>query len=168
MATDVEQVPERAASDVKPILQALLLADRVYEDKTTGKRVIAGTFNQLTLIPGALRPQEIEVDGVKRAMIPGGLHAGSPYAFVSLTEIHGTISCVLRYVDLQDNKVLMETEFQVSCDDPLHTVEAVLPMPPLPADKAGIHALELLCDDEPLGSLRIIVDERKETDDDNP
>ena len=31
----------------KPVLQALVLADHVYQDKTTGKMVIAGTFNRL-------------------------------------------------------------------------------------------------------------------------
>ena len=31
----------------KPLLQALILADHVYQDAQTGKKVIAGTFNQL-------------------------------------------------------------------------------------------------------------------------
>ena len=30
-----------------PIVQAILLADHVYQDRETGKYVIAGTFNQL-------------------------------------------------------------------------------------------------------------------------
>src|SRR5947208_45463 len=33
-------------SAMKPILQALLLADKIYEDKS-GKKIIAGTFNRL-------------------------------------------------------------------------------------------------------------------------
>jgi len=160
--------PERAFADVKPVLQALLLADRVYEDKTTGKRVIAGTFNRVCFKRGALKPQQIEEDGVRRQVIPGGMHAGSPYAFISLTEIRGTISCVLRYVDLQDNKALLESKFEIRCDDPLQTVEVVLPMPRLPTEKAGIHALELLCNNDPVGSLRITVEELKEHNDDNP
>lgn len=32
---------------IRPILQAMVLADQVYEDKSTGKKVIAGTFNTL-------------------------------------------------------------------------------------------------------------------------
>ena len=153
---------------MKPVLQALLLADRVYEDKATGKKIIAGTFNGVWFIQGSQKPQEIEKDGVKRRVIPGGMHAGSPCAFISLTDIRGTISCVLRYVDLQDDKPLLQCGFQVRCDNPLQTVEVVVPMPPLPTGRAGIHALELLCDDEPVGSLRILVEELKENDDDNP
>lgn len=153
---------------MKPVLQALLLADRIYEDKATGKKVIAGTFNRLWFKRGLQEPQEIEEDGVKRKVIPGGMDVGAPCAFISLTDIRGTIRCVLRYVDLQDGKALLQCEFEIHCDDPLQTVEVVLPMPRLQTEKGGTHALELLCDDEPLGSLRIIVEELKETDDDNP
>ena len=39
-------------------------------------------------------------------------------------------------------------------------------MPMLPC-VAGVHALELLCDDEPIGSYRVIVEERKEEDDEH-
>ena len=31
----------------KPVLQALVLADHVYVDAETGKKIIAGTFNEL-------------------------------------------------------------------------------------------------------------------------
>ena len=154
---------------MKPVLQALLLADRVYEDKTTGKKVIAGTFNRLWFSKqGSQKPREVETDGVKRQVIPGGMHAGSPCAFISLTDIRGPISCVLRYIDLEDNQLLLETAFQLRCDDPLQTVEVAIQMPPLPTKKAGIHALELLCNDDPIGSLRITVEELKESNDDTP
>jgi len=152
-------------SFVKPILQALLLAERVYEDKGSGKKIIAGTFNRLLFQRGSSSPQEIEEDGVKRQVVPGGVHPGSPCAFISLTDIRGTISCVLRYVNLQEDKPLLECKFSVRCDDPLQTVEVAIPMPPLPMSKAGVHALELLCNDEPVGSLRITVQEIKENDD---
>lgn len=35
--------------DVKPVLQALILAEKIYEDKKTGKKVLAGTFNSLMI-----------------------------------------------------------------------------------------------------------------------
>src|SRR6478736_1940762 len=31
----------------RPVLQSLILADHVYEDKLTGKRIIAGVFNRI-------------------------------------------------------------------------------------------------------------------------
>jgi len=43
----------------------------------------------------------------------------------------------------------------VSSDDPLKTVEAILPVPPLPTPHPGVYALELYCDDESLGALRV-------------
>ena len=66
----------------------------------------------------------------------------------------------LRYVDLQTDKVLIDADLQVHCDDPLQTRELVVPLPPLPKPAPGVYALELLCEEEPLGSLRVTVDER--------
>ncbi len=41
---------------MKPIIQAMVLADHVYEDKSTGKKIIAGTFNQLLFSKKPRRP----------------------------------------------------------------------------------------------------------------
>jgi hypothetical protein len=150
---------------VKPVLQALLLADRIYEDKS-GKKIIAGTFNKLVFCRSAAGPQEmVDSSGVKRLIIPGGTSVGSPYAYISLTEVRGLVHCVLRYVDLGHDKPLFQCEFEIRCEDPLRTIEIVLPMPTLPMNP-GAHALELLCDDEPLGAFRIIVEETPPQDQD--
>jgi hypothetical protein len=149
---------------VKPVLQALLLADRFYRD-ATGKHIIAGTFNKLIFVKGGAKPRTVEIDGEEKQLIPGGVQVGSPYVYLSLTELRGKTQCVLRYVDLEQDKALFETHFVIDCSNPLETVELVLPMPTLPP-VAGVHALELLCNDEPTGSYRVIVEERKEEDDD--
>ncbi len=151
---------------MKPVLQALLIADHVYEDKT-GKKVIAGTFNRLWFKTGGMEPQKIEKDGETRHVLQSVLQTGSPYAYISLTDCRGTFECVLRYVYLDEDQALFECPFEVTCDDPLLTIEVVLPMPKLPVVKAGIYALELLCGDEPLGSHRITVEEMKGEDDDS-
>ena len=148
---------------MKPLLQALLLADRIYRD-ATGKHIIAGTFNKMIFVKGGAKPRTVEIDGEEKQLIPGGVQVGSPYVYVSLTELRGKIQCVLRYVNLEQDKALFETQFAIESSDPLQTVELVLPMPMLPP-VAGVHALELLCDDEPVGSYRVIVEERKEGDD---
>ncbi len=53
----------------------------------------------------------------------------------------------------------MQCDFEIKCEDPLQNVEAVVPLPTLPATAVGTYALELLCDDEPIGSFRVKVDE---------
>ena len=146
---------------VKPVLQALLLADHIYQDLTTGKKIISGTFNKLSFQRKS-PPKETEINGLKHVIVAGGMNPGSPYAYVSLTEVRGTVPCVLRYVDLENDNSLLECRFSIQCDDPLVTVELILPLPPLPIVKAGIHSLELLCDGEPIGSLRIQVEEQQD------
>ncbi len=162
----------------KPVLQALVLADHIYQDKFTGKMVIAGTFNRVVFVrrkaehgappsaeplPPPDGPQRLQPSDepppppdLPRRLQPHEVsRAGSPFAYVSLTEVHGTIPLELRYVDLDDNVVVLRTEFSVRSDSPLNTVEVMVQLPPLPTLHPGVFALELLCGNEPLGSHRV-------------
>jgi hypothetical protein len=146
---------------VKPILQALLLADRVYEDKATNKKIVAGIFHQITFVSQGEVQKAIESQGT--VPVPhAGFQSGSPFGYVSLTEIHGEQLFTLRYVDLDDNTVLFKLDFKINSKDPLQIIDLGIPLPPLPATKSGVFALELLLQDgHPLGSCRIIVKEAK-------
>lgn len=84
------------------------------------------------------------------------IRAGSPSAYVSLTEINGQRSFELRYADLKENTVLFSVEFKVECRNPLETVQLTLPLPVLPVPHEGVFVLELLCEGELLGSHRIM------------
>lgn len=144
---------------VKPVLQSLLLADKIYEDKATGKKVVAGIFNRLLLVPGSQMQRTKDDAGNESIRVLGGTDPGCPSAYFSITDFQGTAPFLLRYVDLSDSKVLLQAVMQISCKNPLETIEVVLPMPVLPKPHKGIYALELLCENEPLGSVRIVVDE---------
>ncbi|MBA3483810.1 MAG: hypothetical protein H0T51_18555 [Pirellulales bacterium] len=151
--------------DVRPVLQALILADSIYEDRATRKKIIAGTFNSIVMLRKASveRPVEDEEskEGVKRKIL-GGVDSGSPWAFICLTEIHGEVKLTLQYVDLEHHAVLLKTEFGVRCLDPLVSVELIVPLPTLPTPHAGVFSLNLLSDGYPIGSLRITVQEQTE------
>ena len=84
------------------------------------------------------------------------VRAGSPFAYVSLTELQGSRKFELRYVDLAENNVLFGTAFEVSCRDPLETIQITVPLPPLPIPHEGVYVLELLCEGELLGSHRVL------------
>ena len=148
---------------MKPVLQALLVADHVYEDKATSKKVVAGIFHAMYFARREVE-QQVDLKGgkVKIEIPPGGMKAGSPFSYISLTDIIGKQEFDLRYVRLRDDKTIFEAHFQIDCSDPLATVEVMLPLPPLPANQPGIYALELLWNQEPLGSYRIAVRELKE------
>lgn len=137
---------------LKPVLQALVLADHVYEDKATGKKIIAGTFNTLLI----RRRQRADA---ARPVMPAVQQAGSPYCYISLTDAAGEIPLSLRYVDLSNEQVLFEVKIQVKSDDRLATLELIAPLPTLPTPHEGTYTLELHCGDEPLGSLRVQVRE---------
>jgi len=245
----------------KPILQSLILADHVYEDKLTGKRIIAGVFNRIIRGVRVLReitppvpappiqPQQpiqvqptqpiqpaepiqvhhgqplpqsqptqprqstppVELSQAAALSPPGqvselgqasqpspaaapvqpaapaqaapppspptpptpplqpgqrvleipptGLQSGSPFAYLSLTEVRGVTPLMLQLVNLQDDTQLFRSDLRVECHNPLYTIELTVPLPPIAPPQAGIYALELLHNNELLGSLRIVVED---------
>jgi hypothetical protein len=169
----------------KPILQALVLAEHVYDDVRTRNKVIAGTFNRLLVVkveksekggdvsqPAANVTQQ--PDALRKLEPHEISRMGSPFVYISLTEVRGTVPLELRYVDLADNRVLLRMEFAVKADDPLATIEAIIQVPPVLAPHEGVFALELLSNDEPLGFHRVTVDSvpdsgpQQETGEDKP
>lgn len=158
-----------------PVLQALLVADHIYQDQSTGKFVICGIFGTIYFMPhdrdaagsgNSAGAGDQAPAGSPGTQIPGPaqpqmslnrlIHAGSPHAYVSLTEIHGQRSFEMRYVDLNLNNVVFGFEFKVECRNPLETVQLSLPLPLLPVVEEGVFALELLCEGELIGSHRIL------------
>jgi len=140
---------------VKPILQALLMADHVYVDTATNKKIVAGIFHRMVLTRPSVEPVG---EHAQKIQIPLSGHlSGSPFCYVSLTEVRGQQQFTLRYVNLEDDRALFQSEFEVNCSDPLETVEAVFPLPILPVKGPGHYALELLWGQEPLGCHRITI-----------
>jgi hypothetical protein len=143
---------------VKPIVQALVLAERVYQD-ITGKKIIAGTFNRV-FIPSAehfVREQPLR-NGRTQTLVAGGMHGGSPYAYISLTDVVDGSALTLQFVNLGKNQVLLELALVVNIRDRLEAVEIVVPLPPLPITEPGTYALEITCEGEILRSHRIVAE----------
>ena len=128
----------------KPILQALVLADHVYTDKHSGKKVIAGTFNHLSA-----------------SQFPAQF-SRSTWAFICLTDVQGKVEVNLRYVDLSTNELLMETKaITVTSRDPLASPELMVEVPPFPMPHEGVYAFEVHVGGEMLGSVRVQVSKRE-------
>ena len=72
-----------------PVLQALVLADRIYTD-TSGKRIICGTFNKIS-------SHKFPITSL------------SAFVFILLVDVIGEVELQLRFVNLNDNQILMES-----------------------------------------------------------
>lgn len=142
---------------MKPVLQAILLADHVYVDKGTGKHVVAGVFDRLLSITDEQIQTQPEDCSQEKKLIRGGMHSGSPWAFISVTDVRGKQVFALRYVFLDEDQLIFETKFTITSDNPLNTHNIVAPLPPLPSDRPGTFALEVVWNDEPLGTHRVVV-----------
>lgn len=139
---------------MKPILQALVVADRIYEEKN-GKKIIAGTFNKWIFTKNPPIQKINRPDGTEGQVLIGGMQAGAPFAYLSLTDICNGAKLQCQFVNLTKNAVLFGTELQITIDNRLEMIEVVLPLPMLPITEAGTYALEVLCENELLGSWKI-------------
>jgi len=147
----------------KPVLQALLLADHIYQDRDTGKMVIAGTFTGVAVSQRNKEQESAEVDKENQASeLPPQLgntpligQIGSPYAYICLTDMREEANLELRFVDLTDSTALFRVDLNVQCKNPLQAVELKIPLPKLPMPHFGAYSFELLCEDELLGSWRV-------------
>jgi hypothetical protein len=140
----------------KPVLQAMVLAEHVYQDRMTGKFVIAGTF--ATIFFGQISGVPIgEPEGERQKILVRGpiTQSGSPYLYLALFDVHGQVPLNLKLVDLSDASVLFEVQILVASTDPVSVAEYILPMPLLPVHKATTYSLDLFYEEEILGSWRI-------------
>ena len=127
-----------------PTLQALILADLVHRDRETLKTTILGTFNEL---------QSPDFPSTMDQLT---------YAFMQLTNVRGRVDIALRYVDLSDNKVLLECQgITISGRDPLATVEFAIQIPPYPMPHEGVYVFEVCANDDVIGAKRIRVTKRE-------
>lgn len=143
---------------MKPVLQALVLAERIYEDRS-GKKVIAGTFN-VVLIGKTQPSQEVEhPDGSRQRLIPGGTDMGCPAVYVSLTDVVEGTEIILRFVNVSKNQEMLSKGYRIESVDRLATVEIVAQLPPFSRMglEAGTFSLDVLWKGEILGSHRVRV-----------
>ena len=142
---------------MKPVLQAILLADHVYNDQPTGKKIVAGIFHVIHFKKLASN-NTIANDTAERKKTEVVFSSGSPFLYISLTEIHGPMKMEINFVNLLDNSILMTNKLDFAPPlqvNPVTTVEFVVPLPILQIPHTGDYAIELQCDGELVGSHRI-------------
>ncbi len=143
----------------KPVLQAMVLADHVYQDRATGKFIIAGTFTRMFV---GTRKAKAAGDGSGNQLVSGPVTtSGSPYLYLALVELSGKVPLELKYLRLSDAKLIFSIRLVLGCDSPLKVAEYNLPIPPL-STEPGDYSLDLLCDNEILGSWRVKIDPVKD------
>ena len=127
-----------------PFLQTIVLADHVYIDALTQKKVIAGTFSRL-----------------RSPQFPAKLGRNTG-AYLVLANCHGELRLQIRYVDLQNENVLMKSsELVIQTDDPLQTQEVVMDVPPFPMPHEGQYIFEVYCNGNQIGGIRVVVEKIK-------
>ena len=144
---------------MKPILQAIILADKVYEERS-GKKIIAGTFNRIQTGPAPTQ-QVQQPDGTTATVVQGGTDPGCPWAYISLTDVFDGTEVTLHYNDLETNTSQFHVGVKIANQDRLATIEIVVPLPPMRAftPHPGTFSLDVVWKGEIIGSQRVIVEQ---------
>jgi hypothetical protein len=124
---------------VAPRLQAFLVADAVYQDRETGKHVIAGTFARL-IVPS----------------VPGELGRGIA-TYCALTGVAGSVQVTLQFETAHGDVLLRSSGLTLTCTNPGLLVEFAIAVPALPLPDAGSFQLVLLLDDQRFATYAIEV-----------
>lgn len=109
-----------------PIVQAFLLADRVFRDVETGKVIIAGTFNTI------------------RAHAFPTAHLSGADIYLALTDFAGEVPLKLQLKHAKSDSTMVELAFPVVAKNKLQLTECKLSMPPLMFTSAGEYHIELV------------------------
>jgi hypothetical protein len=145
-----------AVDPLRPHVQAILVADRVYVDEQTKKKIIVGIFR--TLQKNSIKPT-LSDNNTRQIEIPShGMDSGSPWAFISITNIRDADTFALHYIDLLDDRIYLEVKFSVSKPaSPTQVVDIVIPLPrlPIPERKTGVCELALIWRKEPIGRFKV-------------
>jgi hypothetical protein len=147
---------------MKPVLQALVLAERIYEDKS-GKKIIAGTFNRVWVGRLPVVTKEMP-DGSQHQVIPGGTDFGCPSAYISLTDVVDGTQISLQFVNVSKNQIICQAPVEIKQADRLDTVEIIAPLLPIAqlVKEAGIFSFDVVWNGEILGSHRLRVIDKSE------
>ena len=142
---------------MKPLLQALVLAERIYEDRS-GKKIIAGTFHQINI--GQMPIMQIKApDGTMRSGVPGGTDPGCPSLYISLTDVVDGTEITLQFVNVSQSTTVFQSGFKIHSSDRLATIEIIAPLPPMSmlGQEQGDFSFDVLWNGEILGSHRVLV-----------
>ena len=88
------------------------------------RRLIAGTFNSWAFSRRPVVQQVSHPDGTQSQVIRGGVQAGSPFAYLSLTDVCDGTKLLLQFVNLTKNAVLFGTELTLANSNRLAMLEA--------------------------------------------
>lgn len=119
---------------VAPKVLALAVCEMIVRDEVTKNLSLIGLFNTITASEFPARHDRLHV-------------------FVSLSQRHGLLPCLVRILDPDDNS-LFEAPGLVKFDNPLGVVDANFEIRGLVLPKPGIYVVEFKCQEEVLLTRR--------------
>ncbi len=128
----------KAAQKPTPSVLSINVCDSIIRDEITKKISLIGLFS------------------VIRANSFPCTHP-SLHVYVALTNGHGKYQTDLRFISLEDNKIIAGMRGPLEFPNPLQVVEINVCWQQLRFEKAGEYVVQVLCDNAPVGERKFIV-----------
>ncbi len=127
----------------KPVLQAFIIADDVYQGVNHRKFCITGTFNMITA-----------------QKFPAIFHKPTK-VYINLADVLTDMLITLRYVDNDNQNILFEVkDLPLKKSQHNRNVEIIVELPPFPMPHAGMYHLELWVGESLVSIARIVVEQQ--------
>lgn len=125
-----------------PLAQAMVICDAVWDDPSTGKNFLLGTFSSIAAGSFPCTHRQLRV-------------------YVVVTDCHGHTTLTLRlvYVDPDEtaDRQILETDMQIDSPNPLATGELVFGLRNVVFPQPGEYRFQLECEGAPLMERRLIL-----------
>jgi hypothetical protein len=144
-----------------PILQSIILAEKVYQDIKSKNYVIAGIFSSYLHFQAELTESPSgEKTPVPTAFrrLPYPTQAASPVLFLAITECHGKTKVEVQYVNRKTQAVLYNWFAEIDSKDPLELVHLPIDLPLLKVEKDGLFGFDVFGNGDFIGSLKFKTD----------
>ena len=130
--------PSKSNSKPKPEALAMIICDTVMDDRRTNKKILVGTFNNITAKIFPAMHQEMHI-------------------FIVLIGGHGSYEGVLRCIHAKSNKPIMELPGRIEFQSPLAVIEIDFALKHLAFPEDGNYVFELCCDNEIIKARKFMV-----------
>ncbi len=146
---DVGYLERPKGMDMQPLAHAMVLCDEVWNDRSTGKNFLLGTFSSIAAHNFPCQHPQIHV-------------------YVVISDCRGVTPIALRLLyldpDQTSDKELLETKMEVNAPHPLATGELVFKLSNVVFPQPGEYRFQLQCEGSSLTERRLVVTQAEDQD----
>lgn len=141
--SDKKSEKSKSANKPNPIVLSINVCDTIIRDEKTQKVSLIGLFNAI----------HAKTFPARHPLM---------HAYIALTNGHGKHKIKIQFIRDEDNEIIVSMDGEMEFPNPLAIIELNLEWRGMQFDKPGNHNVQVLSDEEIIGSRKFIVNHIKQ------